>query len=89
VIVLTSYTDRRRVREAMVAGASGYLVKDCDPHDIIAAVRSAPNGIAPLDRRVAGLLQPKTAPKKPPTTERVSRWRRFWAGTSAAYRVTG
>ena len=35
VVVLSSFADRRHVAEAMSAGAVGYLVKDCDPHEII------------------------------------------------------
>jgi len=89
VVVLTSHTDRRRVREAMDAGASGYLVKDCEPHEIVAAVRSTPNGIVAIDRRVAGFLQPRTAPEKPAPVAKVSRWRSLWGGTSAPHRSLG
>ncbi len=34
----------------------GYLLKDCDMLDILAAIRSAAMGHAPLDPRVAGAL---------------------------------
>jgi DNA-binding NarL/FixJ family response regulator len=57
VVVLTSFADRRHVAAAMAAGAVGYLVKDCDPHDIIAAVRSAARGSAPIDARAEQLLR--------------------------------
>jgi DNA-binding NarL/FixJ family response regulator len=57
VVVLTSFADRRHVTEAMSAGAVGYLVKDCDPREIITAVRSAARGKAPIDARVAAAVE--------------------------------
>jgi DNA-binding NarL/FixJ family response regulator len=58
VVVLTSFSDASRVGDALAAGAIGYLLKDCDPSDLIAAVRSAAQGHAPLDPRVARSLLP-------------------------------
>lgn len=58
VVVLTSFSDTRRVGEALAAGAIGYQLKDCDPRDLVAAVRSAALGHAPLDPRVATALLP-------------------------------
>ena len=57
VVVLTSFGDRRHVTAAMSAGAVGYLVKDCDPREIIAAVRAAAKGDAPIDARVAAAAE--------------------------------
>jgi DNA-binding NarL/FixJ family response regulator len=48
VVVLTSSADRHRATQALAAGAVGYLLTDCDPHDIIATVRAAAAGVAPL-----------------------------------------
>ncbi len=62
VVVLTSFSDATRVQEALAAGAVGYLLKDSEPRDPVAAVRSAAQGYAPLDPRVAGALLP-TAPR--------------------------
>jgi DNA-binding NarL/FixJ family response regulator len=53
VVVLTSYTDQQRVLDAMDAGAIGYILKDTDPVDLLAAIRSAAQGHSPLDPRVA------------------------------------
>ena len=58
VVVLTSFSDRGRVSDALNAGAVGYLLKDCEPGDLLAAVRSASAGHVPLDPRVAGVLLP-------------------------------
>ncbi len=60
IVVLTSFSERDRVSEALAAGAIGYLLKDCEPRELIAAVRSAAAGHAPLDPRVAKALLPST-----------------------------
>lgn len=65
VVVLTSFSDQPRVTDALRAGAVGYMLKDCDPRDLIAAVRSAAEGHAPLDPRVARALLPSTEPVAP------------------------
>lgn len=62
VLVLTSFTDRREVRRAIEAGATGYQLKDAEPADLRAAVRSVHAGHAPLDPRVAGALLPTEQP---------------------------
>ena len=58
VVVLTSFADHHRVTDAVAAGAVGYLLKDCDPQDVIDAVRSAAGGNVPIDPRVARALLP-------------------------------
>jgi DNA-binding NarL/FixJ family response regulator len=58
ILVLTSFSDSARVRDALEAGAIGYLLKDCDPADLVASVRAAARGHSPLDPRVAGTLLP-------------------------------
>ncbi|PZS20220.1 MAG: DNA-binding response regulator [Pseudonocardiales bacterium] len=58
VVILTSFSDQGRVRDALAAGAIGYILKDCMPDELLAAVRSAARGHAPLDPRVAGALLP-------------------------------
>lgn len=65
VVVLTSFSDHERVTEALQAGAVGYLLKDCDPRDLVAAVRSAARGESPLDPRVARVLLPHARPTSP------------------------
>jgi DNA-binding NarL/FixJ family response regulator len=62
VVVLTSFSERARVRDAIDAGAVGYLLKDSDPADLVAGVRAAARGEAPLDPRVARALLPGGGP---------------------------
>jgi DNA-binding NarL/FixJ family response regulator len=61
VLVLTSFADRARVREAIDAGAVGYLLKDAEPADLLEAIRAVGRGESPIDPRVARtLLQLRT-----------------------------
>ena len=62
VVMLTSYADKNRVTDALGAGAVGYLLKDCEPAEVLAAIRSAARGHTPLDPRVAGALLPSRQP---------------------------
>lgn len=65
IVVLTSFSDRVRVSEALEAGATGYLLKDCEPAELVAAVRSAASGHVPIDPRVAGVLLPRSGAASP------------------------
>ncbi|WP_420369971.1 response regulator [Curtobacterium sp. L1-20] len=66
VLVLTTFSDDDRVRAALAAGATGYLLKDAAPEDVVAAVRAAGRDETPIDPRVARALLPaaghRTAP---------------------------
>lgn len=44
VLILTSYSDDLRVRDAIQAGATGYLLKDVLKADLLNAIRSAAEG---------------------------------------------
>jgi len=56
VIVLTSYTEDEYLFPAMQAGATGYLVKDTAPEELVRAIRSAARGHATLHPTVAAKL---------------------------------
>ncbi|HTU15129.1 MAG TPA: response regulator transcription factor [Solirubrobacterales bacterium] len=53
VVVLTSFSDRTRITDALDAGAVGYLLKDAEPEDLVKGVEAAAAGQAPLDPRAA------------------------------------
>ncbi len=58
VVVLTTFQEPRQVAAALNAGASGYLVKDVEPEVLVAGIRAAVQGGAPLSPSVAaGLLR--------------------------------
>jgi DNA-binding NarL/FixJ family response regulator len=56
VVALTSFGEAGRVRAALEAGASGYLLKDSDADEVSAAIRAAHRGELPLDPAIAGGL---------------------------------
>ena len=53
VVVLTSLSAREEIMAALDAGASGYLLKDAEPEELLAGVRAAARGDAPLAPRAA------------------------------------
>jgi DNA-binding NarL/FixJ family response regulator len=56
VVALTSFGEQERVSAALESGASGYLLKDSDPHEVAAAVRAARRGQVQLDPAVTRSL---------------------------------
>jgi DNA-binding NarL/FixJ family response regulator len=56
VVALTSFGEKERVHAALEAGASGYLLKDSDADEVLAAVRAARRGELHLDAAVARRL---------------------------------
>jgi DNA-binding NarL/FixJ family response regulator len=56
VLVVSSFTDRRRIPAAVRAGARGYLSKDVDPQALAAAVRSVHAGHLLLEPGAAQAL---------------------------------
>ncbi len=56
IVVLTSFSDRDRVLDALQAGARGYLLKDEDPEGLIRGIHAAMRGESPLDPRVGSVL---------------------------------
>ncbi len=56
VVMLTSYPDEEAVLSAIVAGASGYLLKQADAERLTQAIREAAAGESTLDPRAAGAL---------------------------------
>jgi DNA-binding NarL/FixJ family response regulator len=56
VVVLTSFGEMERVHTALSHGASGYLLKDAEPSEVVAAIRAAARGDVFLDPAVARRL---------------------------------
>ena len=53
IIMVTIYEDSERIFMALKAGASGYLVKSSPPEQLIAAIRDAYMGGAPMSSHIA------------------------------------
>lgn len=56
VLVLTNYDSDADILGAVEAGASGYLLKDAPPEELVAAVRAAASGESALAPVIAGRL---------------------------------
>jgi DNA-binding NarL/FixJ family response regulator len=66
IIILTMYRRDEYVFEAIKAGASGYLLKEVELDELLAAIRAVARGEAVIDSAIAGrvlaeLRQPQTA----------------------------
>jgi DNA-binding NarL/FixJ family response regulator len=79
VIILTMYADEGYVHEAILAGASGFLIKNTIPQDLCAAIRAVSRGDSFLSpsisktviERYTKLSPPdRQAPQKPELTSR-------------------
>ena len=56
VVMLTSYSDEEAIVGAVMAGASGYLLKQADAERLTQAIRDAASGASTLDPRATGAL---------------------------------
>jgi DNA-binding NarL/FixJ family response regulator len=72
VVVLTSFSDRERILEALDAGAIGYLLKDAEPEELVRGIHAAARGESPLTPKVAHALIASrgTRPGEPQLSER-------------------
>jgi DNA-binding NarL/FixJ family response regulator len=68
VVVLTSFSDNRRILEALDAGAIGYLLKHAGPDEVLGAVRAAAAGGSPLDPKAARALLEAQRGRRPAET---------------------
>lgn len=83
VLVLTNYDSDADILSAVEAGASGYLLKDAPPHELIAAVRAAAAGESALAPVIASrLLHRLRAPKASLSPREVQVLRLVAAGRS-------
>jgi len=58
-LILTSFTDEQAMLDAILAGASGYVVKDIGTLELIEAIREVGAGKSLLDNRAAAALMAK------------------------------
>ncbi len=56
VLMLTTFDDDEYIVKALIAGASGYLLKDIPAQDLAQAIRLAHRGIYQLEPSIAGKL---------------------------------
>lgn len=65
IVVLTSFSDRERILDALDAGATGYLLKDAPPDELIRGIRAAARGEAPLDPKAAAAMLTSRTGRRP------------------------
>lgn len=70
VLVLTTFDADEYVYDALAAGASGFLLKDAPPDDLVHAVRVVAAGEALLAPRVTKRLLERFASQRPATSSR-------------------
>jgi DNA-binding NarL/FixJ family response regulator len=70
VLVLTTFDADEYVYDALAAGASGFLLKDAPPDDLVQAVRVVAAGEALLAPRVTKRLLERFAAQRPRTSSR-------------------
>jgi DNA-binding NarL/FixJ family response regulator len=70
VLVLTTFDADEYVYDALAAGASGFLLKDAPPDDLVQAVRVVAAGEALLAPRVTKRLLERFAAQRPRTASR-------------------
>jgi DNA-binding NarL/FixJ family response regulator len=56
VVVLTAFSDRDRILDAIDAGAVGYLLKDAEPAELVRGLEAAARGESPLSPKAAHAL---------------------------------
>jgi DNA-binding NarL/FixJ family response regulator len=66
VVMLTSTSDRARIIAAFDAGAVGYVLKDANPDELVAAIRAASRGESPMTSRTARALVEERLASAPP-----------------------
>lgn len=90
VLMLTSFDEDDAVREALAAGAGGFLLKETSPQAVVDAVRSVHRGTAVVSPGpIARLLRREPAPRRPeslpPGAELTPRERQILGLLCAAY----
>lgn len=70
ILVLTSFSDNENVFAAIKAGASGYILKDATPQELLAAIRNVHSGKSSIDPEIAlKVIHEMNRPSNLPLTE--------------------
>jgi DNA-binding NarL/FixJ family response regulator len=65
VVILTSFSDRERILDALDAGAVGYLLKDSEPDELLRGIQAAARGESPLAPKAARAVLTARAEGRP------------------------
>lgn len=74
ILVLTSFAEDDHIFPAIKAGATGYLLKDASPHELVQAIRDVERGEVSLHPTIARKLvgELKRPPDLPPAEEQLT-----------------
>jgi two-component system, NarL family, nitrate/nitrite response regulator NarL len=72
VVIFTVSNQERDILAAMKAGADGYLLKDCEPEDLMEKLLLAATGKSVLDDELVQIVTRALREQKPPTPSRKS-----------------
>jgi DNA-binding NarL/FixJ family response regulator len=71
IIMLSTYDEDEYVRAALLAGASGYLLKDISPTELITAIRALKNNVIQISPEIArNMVRQKYNAKESPNSGR-------------------
>ncbi|MDR2404603.1 MAG: response regulator transcription factor [Spirochaetaceae bacterium] len=87
IIMLTTYDEDALVRSALLAGASGYLLKDISPKELIASIRALKSGIMQISPEAAKNLVQSGGEKKRPLMSQPGRGQSSASSGSAGCRI--
>lgn len=73
VLMMAVFTEEEEVVEAIMAGACGYLLKDSEGDQILAAIAAAAGGESALSPRIASALIERVREHEPPASDRRDR----------------
>lgn len=67
VLVLTTFREEDLVLSALDAGASGFLLKDSDPRELLSAIMRIHSGEGVIDPKVTPMVLKHISPRTPPS----------------------
>ncbi len=71
IIMLSTYDEDAFIREALLAGASGYLLKDISPTELIISIRALNSGVMQISPAIAQKLITTTYIDNKPESEKL------------------
>ncbi len=72
ILIITSFSEEERIIKAIKSGASGYLIKDASPDELIRAIRDVYRGESTLDPKIAGTVFRSVQNKSEDSTEELT-----------------
>ena len=82
IIMLSTYHEEEFVREALLAGASGYLLKDISPTELIISIRALNSGSMQISPEIArSLVQKKYVEESPAKADAAHEKQFEWLNT--------